>query len=69
MGSSQLIGEDTLKFMAILKQEKPGSGTIASGANDLQKAIRALGRLAEVSHYMEGSQLPVQMGVHCNTSQ
>ncbi len=42
------IGEETLRFLAVLKQERPGSGTIATGANSLQKSIRTLGRLAEV---------------------
>ncbi len=43
------IGEETLKFLSVLKIEKPGSGKIASGANDLQKSIRVLQRNANVS--------------------
>lgn len=38
------VGEECLKFLSILKMEKPGSGKIASGANDLQTSIRALQR-------------------------
>lgn len=38
------VGEDSLKFLAVLKLEKPGSGKIAAGANDLQKTIRTLQR-------------------------
>jgi len=36
-------------FLSVLKLEKPGSGKIASGANDLQKMIRTLQRNASVS--------------------
>ena len=49
MADSKAIGETALKFMSILKLEKPGSGKIASGANDLQKFIRTLQRNATVS--------------------
>ena len=49
IGTSKAVGEDALKYLGILKQEKPGSGAIASGANDVQKSIRSLGRLAGVS--------------------
>lgn len=46
---SKAIGEDSLKFLAVLKMDKPGSGKIASGANDLHKSIRALQRNTTVS--------------------
>ena len=49
MESSHGIGNEALQFLGVLKQEKPGSGTIASGANGLQKAIQALNREAGVS--------------------
>ncbi len=48
MESCKRIGEDSLSFLYILKLEKPGSGKIASGANDLQKSIRGLQRKANV---------------------
>jgi hypothetical protein len=44
----QGVGEESLKFLSILKQEKPGSGKIAAGANDLQTSIRGLQRKANV---------------------
>ena len=43
------IGEESLKFLSILKLDRPGSGKISSGANDLQKSIRALQRKTNVS--------------------
>ena len=49
MSSSEAIGADALKFLQVLKKEKPGSGSIAASANDLQKVIRQLERLAGVS--------------------
>ena len=49
MSSSEAIGGDALKFLQVLKKEKPGSGSIAASANDLQKVIRQLERLAGVS--------------------
>ena len=42
------VGEGSLKFLGILKLEKPGSGNIASGASSLQASIRALQRKADV---------------------
>lgn len=42
------VGDESLKFLSILKLEKPGSGKIASAANDLQTSIRALQRKANV---------------------
>ena len=50
MNSSEAIGGDALKFLEVLKKEKPGSGSIAASANDLQKVIRQLERLAGVSY-------------------
>lgn len=47
--NAQTIGQSSLQYLSILKREKPGSGTIASAANDLQKTIRSLGRLAGVN--------------------
>ena len=47
--ASRSVGEDALQYLSILKQEKPGSGTIAAGANSLQKTIRTVERLAGVS--------------------
>lgn len=44
--ASRSVGEDALQYLSILKQEKPGSGTIAAGANSLQKTIRTVERLA-----------------------
>ena len=44
-----MIGEESLKFLSILKMQKPGSGKIASGANDLQKLILTLQRNVTVS--------------------
>ncbi|CAI7993005.1 Huntingtin-interacting protein 1 [Geodia barretti] len=44
--STQTIGEQCLEYLSVLKREKPGSGTIASAGNALQKTIRGLGRLA-----------------------
>ena len=46
--SSEAVGEDALKFLGVLKMEKPGSGNIAASANEVQKAIRQLERLAGV---------------------
>ena len=46
--NAQAIGESCLRYLSVLKREKPGSGTIASAGNDLQKTIRGLGRLAGV---------------------
>lgn len=46
--NAQAIGQSSLQYLSVLKCEKPGSGTIASAANDLQKTIRGLGRLAGV---------------------
>ena len=51
MSSSEAIGADALKFLQVLKKEKPGSGSIAASANDLQKLIRQLERLAGVSNH------------------
>ena len=48
MNSSEAIGQDALKFLQVLKKEKPGSGSIAASANDLQKVIRQLERQAGV---------------------
>ena len=42
------VGEESLKFLAVLKLEKPGSGKIAAGASELQKSIRGLQRKADV---------------------
>ena len=47
--SSQQIGQNALKFLEVLKKEKPGSGNIAASANDVQKSIRQLERLAGVN--------------------
>lgn len=44
--NAQAIGQSSLQYLSVLKREKPGSGTIASAANDVQKIIRSLGRLA-----------------------
>lgn len=61
MSSSEAIGADALKFLQVLKKEKPGSGSIAASANDLQKLIRQLERLAgTVSRADEES--PVTLG-------
>ena len=49
VSSSESVGQDALKFLHVLKKEKPGSGSIAASANDLQKVIRQLERLAGVS--------------------
>ena len=49
--STQTIGEQCLEYLSVLKREKPGSGTIASAGNALQKTIRGLGRLAGVSQH------------------
>ena len=49
MEGCKAVGEESLKFLSVLKLEKPGSGKIASGANDVQKSIRALQRKADVS--------------------
>ena len=49
MDSCRAVGRDALAFLSVLKLEKPGSGKIASGANDLQKTIRSLQRNASVS--------------------
>ena len=60
--STQTIGEQCLEYLSVLKKEKPGSGTIASAGNALQKTIRSLGRLAGVSPhnlYMYSTQLLV----------
>ena len=46
--SSETVGQDALKFLGVLKKEKPGSGSIAASANEVQKAIRQLERLAGV---------------------
>lgn len=46
--SSETVGQDALKFLGVLKKEKPGSGNIAASANEVQKAIRQLERLAGV---------------------
>lgn len=37
-------------MLAVLKQKQPGSGNIASSTNDVQKSIRSLTRLVEVSN-------------------
>ena len=50
--SSETVGQDALKFLGVLKKEKPGSGNIAASANDVQKAIRQLERLAGVGLVM-----------------
>ena len=47
--TAQTVGEQCLEYLSVLKKEKPGSGTIASAGNSLQKSIRSLGRLAGVS--------------------
>ena len=49
MDSCRAVGRDALAFLSVLKLEKPGSGKIASGANDLQKTIRSLQRNTSVS--------------------
>lgn len=49
--ASEAVGQDALKFLGVLKKEKPGSGNIAASANEVQKAIRQLERLAGVRHY------------------
>jgi huntingtin interacting protein 1 len=56
--STQTIGEQCLEYLSVLKKEKPGSGTIASAGNALQKTIRSLGRLAGdlVSEAEEGKE-------------
>ena len=46
--NAQAIGQLCLQYLSVLKREKPGSGSIASAGNDLQKSIRSLGRLAGV---------------------
>lgn len=48
------VGEGSLKFLGILKLEKPGSGNIASRASSLQASIRALQRKADVRRKREG---------------
>lgn len=45
------VGEESLKFLSVLKLKKPGSGRIASGASHLQKSIRALQRKADVRNF------------------
>ena len=52
------VGEESLKFLSILKQEKPGSGKIAAGANTLQTSIRALQRKANVREDVLGVSVP-----------
>ena len=49
--TAQAIGQSCLQYLSVLKREKPGSGTLASSGNDLQKIIRSLGRLAGVRKY------------------
>lgn len=49
---SESIGQDALKFLQLLKKEKPGSGNIAASANDIQKSIRQLERFAGVSPHV-----------------
>lgn len=48
VGSCKTVGQTALKFLEVLKQQKVGSGDIASQANDVQKSIRALQRLTGV---------------------
>lgn len=49
LSSCRQIGEEGLKLLAVLKQKNPGSGNIASSTNSVQKSIRSLTRLVEVS--------------------
>ena len=49
MDGSKAVGQVALKFLEVLKKEKTGSGTIASKANEMQKSIRGLERMAAVS--------------------
>ena len=58
--SSEMVGQDTLKFLEVIKREKPGSGNIAASANDIQKAIRQLERLAGVSCSMSSLSLSIE---------
>lgn len=64
MSSSETIGGDALKFLQVLKREKPGSGSIAASANDLQKVIRQLERLAGVSTSSVTNLLSTNVCVH-----
>lgn len=49
LSSCRQIGNEGLKLLAVLKQKQPGSGNIASSTNSVQKSIRSLTRLVEVS--------------------
>ena len=61
------VGEESLKFLSILKQEKPGSGKIAAGANTLQTSIRALQRKANVREDVLGVSVPFSSSPLLNT--
>ena len=49
LSSCRQIGNEGLKLLAVLKQKQPGSGNIASSTHSVQKSIRSLTRLVEVS--------------------
>ena len=46
--SSCTVGDETLKLLQILKQEKLSSGQVFAAGNLLQKTIKLLTRQAEV---------------------
>ena len=49
--SSCTVGDETLKLLQVLKQEKLSSGQIFAAGNSLQKAIKSLTRQAEVKSF------------------
>lgn len=46
---SKAVGRDCLKYLSVLKKEKPSSAELRAGADQLQKAINSLNSGANVS--------------------